>query len=90
MRKLNKEEIEVFKEVIQALDEQDLELVEAFALDKETTDRLDCINLLVFRSFNTIITKRDVLDIVSKFNDSEFASFSVHQVEDVYTIYGVI
>jgi len=90
MRKLNKEQLEVFQEVIEDLQNEDLEFIEANYLDDNATDKLDCVNQLVFRSFNNLIIKRDVLDIVSKYNDSEFASFSVHQIEDIFIVFASV
>jgi len=88
MKEINN--IEVFRELIKELQEQDLELVESTTMDPLATDKLDCVNQLVFRSYNTQIIKRDVLDIVSKYNDSEFASFSVHQIEDIYIVFASV
>ena len=90
MEKLNEEQLEAFKEVIDNLNENDLELVEAYVLDKHATDKLDAINVFVFRNFNSLMTEHNLIDRLSCFEDEEFAHFKVTTIEDVFIIYAYI
>ena len=95
MEKIKMEKIEEyilresFKEVIETLNDNDLELVEAYHLDKQATDSLDCVNQLVFRSYNSNIkTEQDALDLIKEFEDPcEYASFKVVKIEDVFIVF---
>ena len=89
MEKINKENIEVFKEIIERLEDNDLELVEANYLDDNATDKLDCVNQLVFRSYNSNIQNdTQVYELIKEFEDPcEFATFKVVKIEDVFIVF---
>ena len=87
MRKVyNEEVVDAYKEVIDYCNEEDLELVEILTLSPETTDKLDAINILIFRSFNDKLELDAFTKRILAFGDPEFAWFKVQQIEDVIII----
>jgi len=81
MEKLNKEQLEEFNEIIKICEEEDIELVEAVRLDQETTDKLDAINFLTFRIFNTSLVKGNLQVKLEKLSGPEIGLIKVHYIE---------
>ena len=88
MYKIEKEILkESFSEIIKTLEDNDLELVEANTLEPE--HNLDAINLLTFRSFNSLLeTEKNVYDLIKEFEDPyEYATFRVVKIEDLFIVF---
>ena len=88
MRTTKEEQIEAFKELIDLANDNDLELVEAVTCDEHTTDSLDAINILTFRSFNDFLDKEAFEKDLRQFEDpNEFATFKLIWIEDVLVLF---
>ena len=91
MNKMQADALESFEDMRIALENEDIELVEAYHLDDAATEELDVINQLVFRKFNEIITNERIEEIVREYESPyDFATFKIMFIEDVIIVFAYI
>jgi len=88
---MNENAREVFESLRVELENEDIEMVEAYHLADEATEELDVINQLVFRKFNEVISNEKILSIVKKYESPyDFARMKVVFIEDVIIVFAFI
>ena len=90
MKEMKPNEFEVFIDLINELNEEDIEFINAHYLDEDSS-AIDCINQLVFRKFNDIITNEEIEAIIKKYESPyDFATFKTVILEDCVIVFAYI
>ena len=90
MEKTKEEHLEVFNELFEICEEQDVEHYSSHNISGDILDSRDVIHVFTFKIFNNILDRAKLTKQIESLSDPEFANFETKYIEEILFVFAYI